>query len=536
MDPPKPSRRRLIRWIAGVALALVALLVAAAVAFVPSDDAIRRRIERTLAQRFDADVALAELHVSVFPRIRVAGAGLRLTPRDRANAPPLVAIARFSATAGWQDLFRRPRHVGDVALEGLRVTIAPRDDDTGARDKEAGGCRAERRSRDASNAIRTGTSPVFIERLSAPDAEVVLLPREAGKLPRRFAISSLRVRRITLDEPLEFEAVLTNPTPRGIIATTGRFGPWVARDPGLSPVEGHYVFEHADLGTIGGLGGTLASKGRFGGVLQQILVSGTSDTPDFSLDTAGHGMPLHAEFDACVDGTDGDTYLDRVDARLASSPIQANGKVEGRVGVDGRTVSLDVKVDGGRIEDFLRLAVRSDPPLMTGAVSLAHSLLLPPGPDSVVERLQLNGQFRLEQARFTGRSVQQKIDALSRRGQGRPDDRAVNDVASNFAGRFTLAGGTLQLPQLSFETPGARVQLHGRYGLVSERISFAGTARLKAKPSEMTSGIRSTLLKIADPLLGRKDAGTVVPIEIAGTREHPDFRVDVKGVLLRRAK
>ena len=128
------------------------------------------------------------------------------------------------------------------------------------------------------------------------------------------------------------------------------------------------------------------------------------------------------------------------------------------------------------------------------------------------------------------------MDALSRRGQGRPTDEAVNEVASNFAGRFTLASGTLQLPQLSFETPGARVRLHGRYGLVDERIAFAGTARLKAKPSEMTSGFTSVLLKIADPILGRKDAGTVLPIEISGTREHPDFKVDVKGALLRKAK
>jgi hypothetical protein len=52
----------------------------------------------------------------------------------------------------------------------------------------------------------------------------------------------------------------------------------------------------------------------------------------------------------------------------------------------------------------------------------------------------------------------------------------------------------------------------------------------------MTSGFKSALLKIADPILGRKDAGTVVPIEITGTRAHPPFKLDIKGALMRKVK
>jgi hypothetical protein len=84
--------------------------------------------------------------------------------------------------------------------------------------------------------------------------------------------------------------------------------------------------------------------------------------------------------------------------------------------------------------------------------------------------------------------------------------------------------------------PGGRVQMHGTYGLVSERIDFEGTARLDAKLSQMTTGFKSMLLKMFDPLFSRKDAGTVVPIHISGTREHPNFGVDVKGALTRKAK
>ena len=344
------------------------------------------------------------------------------------------------------------------------------------------------------------------------------------------------MRSITLDQPLDFEATLTNPIPRGQIKATGTFGPWVSSDPGLAEVSGTYQFDKADLGTIDGIGGILTSTGRFGGVLEQILVAGTSTTPDFSLNTGRHPMPLSTDFEACVDGTDGDTYLDAVKARLGSTPIDAKGKIEGQVGVDGRTIALETHVDGGHIDDFLRLAVKADPPILKGLVSLTSTVTLPPGKGSVIERLQLKGQFGLHRARFTGRTVQAKMDEFSRRGQGRPDDEDVTNVASDFKGHFTLSDGTLHLPDLTFAIPGATVALHGSYGLVSEQMAFDGAVRLQAKLSQMTTGMKSVLLKAMDPLFTRKDAGTVLPIHIAGSREHPQFGVDVKGALTRKVK
>jgi len=73
-------------------------------------------------------------------------------------------------------------------------------------------------------------------------------------------------------------------------------------------------------------------------------------------------------------------------------------------------------------------------------------------------------------------------------------------------------------------------------GLTSEQIALAGSVRLDAKVSEMTSGVTSPLLKAVDALFSRHDAGTVVPITITGTREYPNYGVDVKGVLTRKVK
>jgi hypothetical protein len=193
-------------------------------------------------------------------------------------------------------------------------------------------------------------------------------------------------------------------------------------------------------------------------------------------------------------------------------------------------------VNGGRIDDFLKLAVKANPPVLKGRVSLTTTVKLPPGKRSVVERLQLNGQFGLHQARFTTPPVQEKLDEFSRRGQGRLEDGDVSNVASDLKGHFTLSDGTLHLPDLTFAIPGASVALHGSYGLVTEKIAFDGAVRTQARLSQMTTGYKSLLLKIIDPLFARKDAGTVIPIHVSGTREHPQFGVDLKGALSRKVK
>ena len=71
--------------------------------------------------------------------------------------------------------------------------------------------------------------------------------------------------------------------------------------------------------------------------------------------------------------------------------------------------------------------------------------------------------------------------------------------------------------------PGVRISLNGTYGLLDERLDFQGTARLDAKLSETTTGIKSFLLKAIDPLFAKKNAGAVLPIKISGTRSRSSF-------------
>jgi hypothetical protein len=151
----------------------------------------------------------------------------------------------------------------------------------------------------------------------------------------------------------------------------------------------------------------------------------------------------------------------------------------------------------------------------------------------VVKRLRLDGVFTLKKVRFTSESVQQKIASLSHHAQGEPKETSTNDVLADFGGRFRLRSGTLVLPQLRFEVPGAEVKLDGNYKLRSGELDFKGTAKLDATISQMTTGIKHVLLIPLDPLFKRDGAGAVVPIRISGTRGSPSFKLDIGRVLKR---
>jgi hypothetical protein len=203
-----------------------------------------------------------------------------------------------------------------------------------------------------------------------------------------------------------------------------------------------------------------------------------------------------------------------------------------RPGKDGRTVELDVVIDDGRLEDVLLMAIKTPTPPMSGALKLTTRFELPPGDRDVVEKLQLDGVFTIANAGFASPLVQSKINELSRRTQAQSASQAAK-VVSQFAGKFTLRAGELALPHVTFDVPGSAIRLSGRYGLVSERIDFAGTVFTDAAISEMTTGYKSLLLKPVDLVFKRDGGGSAIPIRITGTRREPAFGLD-KGRVFNR--
>src|SRR6185436_470051 len=172
------------------------------------------------------------------------------------------------------------------------------------------------------------------------------------------------------------------------------------------------------------------------------------------------------------DGTNGDTILERIEANFLRTALVARGAVIDTKGGKGRTVKLDVAMDRARLEDVLRLAVKAPKSPMSGAMKLTTSFLLPPGEEDVVDKLRLKGRFSIARAQFASYDVQGKVNELSHRGRGKNPDEEPGNVVSNFTGRFALGDAKLELPELTFDVPGTRVELNGRYGLRAETLDF----------------------------------------------------------------
>jgi hypothetical protein len=376
---------------------------------------------------------------------------------------------------------------------------------------------------------RGGKMKIFVDEFVSENAQLVINTSRPDKLPLEFDIRNLSMRDIGPGQPLRFDATLTNPKPVGDIASSGLFGPWQADQPRDTPVQGTYTFSNADLGTIKGIGGILSSTGQYKGSLGKIIVDGKTETPDFRLAVSGHPIPLHTEFHAIVDGTSGNTYLEPVRAKVLNSSFTAKGSVVRVHDPQGHEVALDIVIDRGRIDDLLQMAVRTEPPIMTGTIASKIKFDLPAGQADIAERLRLSGSFRVASAHFSNPKVQEKVDALSMRSQGNPklaNDGIPDNVHSDLQGVFRLRSGVLSFSQLDFEVPGTRVNLTGDYSLDGNRFDFHGKARMDAKLSHMVTGWKSIVLKPVDPFFSKNGAGTEIPVKITGTKSEPHIGWD----------
>jgi hypothetical protein len=502
-------------------LVVAALVLRSTVPF--SSDVARDRIVAVLADRLDSDVELEEVKLRLLPELRVEGVGLKIRHRGRRDVPPLISIARFTAEGSITNLLRR--HVSHLTVEGLDIEIPPDRTRPQAQSPESTATEVN-----DDDTVRT----IVVDEMTSTESRLVIIPREPGKRPKVWAIHSLRMRNLGVNEAMPFEATLTNAVPPGEIKTSGSFGPWHAREPGDTPLDGRFDFDRADLGFFKGISGILSARGTFGGTLDRLDIHGQTDTPDFTVTAAANPVPLRTTYHAIVDGTNGNTILDPVNGSFLNTSLVAKGGVIDTPGKDGRTVTLDITMDRARLEDVLRLAVKSPRSPMTGALRLNTKFVLPPGDVDVVKKLQLAGQFAIAGTRFTDSGVQQKINELSRRTSGNAAAPEAPHVSSQFKGTFKLGGGTLTIPTVTFDVPGSVVRLSGAYELVPETINFTGTVVTDATISQMTTGIKSKLLRIVDPLFERKGGGgSEIPLKISGSRKNPSFGLD-KGRFFKR--
>jgi AsmA-like C-terminal region len=504
------SRRKALYWVGGIFLSLFVLLFLVSLIIRPRISPIAKsKIESVLSAKFDSTVTIDTFNITLFPRITVEAGGVTMRHFGRTDIAPLIQIDRLSAHANWGTLLRAPRHVSSVQIQGLHIHTPPREP-------------GQHPKRVWSNQDLASKYQVLVDVLHADGATLETTPSKPGKNPRLFEIHHLEMQHLSLDRPSPFHAELTNPVPKGEIDCKGEFGPWVPEDPALTPVKADYTFANADMATIKALSGIMNSKGSFGGPLDYLDVAGWTDIPKFQIRSSKMSVPLHTDYKAVVDGTNGDTILKEVDARFLHSLIVATGEVIRQDEPHGHLIVVKAVSKGARIEDMLQLAVGNDPPVMNGPMELKADLQIPVGPQDYLDRMKLKGEFGVDSLHFANPDIEKKVATFSNKAQGNPQSDSESTPAT-LKGTFDMDGGIITFSNLHFQVTGASVDLAGTYGMDDGALDFQGALRMDARLSQTMTGVKSFFLKAVDPFFAKNGAGTYVPIKITGTKDHPVY-------------
>lgn len=516
------ARRK--QWLirAAIAVAILGIATFATLIYMGSrfEPYIREQAVLYLKKRFDSDVELTRLHIDVpgdaamkllfGKKIALAtaeGDGLILRHKGRRDVPPMFVLRHFTATVDMQTLFTPAKSVPLVVLVGMEINIPPRGERP-----ELGGSSG-------------GTSGVRIEQVSIHEAKLTILPRDPSRVPLRFDLHEVQLTSVAKEDAMQYNAFLTIPKPKGEIRSAGTFGPWATEEPSETPLTGNYRFENADLSVFAAIGGILTSTGQFEGQLGTIHASGEATVPDFRLKMSGNPVPLSTTFEAVVDGTSGNTTLRPIHARLGSTNFVTSGAVIKHDGDTHRTITLDAHMPAGNLTDVLRLAMKGDP-FMSGIVKLNTKIGIPPLDGKVKEKLDLDGAFEVSGGKFLRSKIQDQIDSLSRRGQGKPKNQEIDQVVSRMSGDFKLDDQVITFKTLAFAVAGAAVNLNGAYDLGQDMLGFQGALSLDAKLSQTQSGWKRWVLKPVDPFFSKNGAGTYLKIKIEGSAKEPKFGLD----------
>ena len=295
-------------------------------------------VTKALEDRFARDVKIRKFRSSYFPPGCVAE-GIEFLHRRRKDLPPLITVQTLTIRAGYSGLLRIHKQVNDVQVAGLHVLVPPKSPD------------APRQTFPLTNS--TSGKTLAIGEITTDGAVLEFISGQP--VEDRF---TLRIDHLTLDhvgesDPVTFHARFKNTEPPGEIRSDGRFGPWNDDDPASTELSGSYTYEHVKLGVFEGIAGTLSSQGKFSGTLGHIDAEGDFDVPDFKVSGSAHEVHLASNFHAVIDGTNGDTYLTRVESHFGRTTVISQGDVKGHPGQHGKTVMLSMSVSQGRIEDLL---------------------------------------------------------------------------------------------------------------------------------------------------------------------------------------
>jgi len=500
--PPLLHRRSRfsILWVVPsvIAVAVVVIIIVTALQWPFTEKAIVSSLEDASSSK----VTIAHFQKTYFPHPGCIAENVVFVRLP--GVPPLITIPKLTIQTSFLGLLMK--HVSHIQSDGMTVFIPPQ--------KFPGKFHSD------SNAI--------IDDLLFQNATLQFGSRNRGQPPLKFAIHECLLRHVGGTGSVAFRVSLSNPQPPGEIEASGRLGPWHLASTSQTPVSGNYTFQHADLGVFDGIAGILSSSGTFEGTLKKLGVHGTTETPDFEVTHSGHKTRLKNRFDAVVNALSGDVTLDQVDSMFRDTRVMTNGTIARRPPDERRITELDMLVRNGRIQDILGLFVSDPRAPMAGVTSLRAHVFLPADQRQFLSRVELHGDFGIDEGKFTTQTTQQDVNKLSAESLGQSDNNPAT-VLSNLKGHADVKDGVAHFFNLSFGIPGASAEMHGTYNLISEAIDLHGVLKMDTSVSHTAHGPKALLLKFMDPFFKRKPKGSAVPIKITGTYDKPSFGLDLGG-------
>jgi hypothetical protein len=320
-DLAAQKRLALRRWLLLGASVLLVLIGGALIFVLAKWPFTRNSVTRALGQVLSSTVEIKEFRSTYFPRPGCIAEGVVF--RDGRGEG---RIQKLTIEAAWTSLLTGRKRIERITGDGLFVRVL-------AHGETANGAPPEGNS--------SNNSKLVVGEIVANQSVLEVMRNSEGKAPLRFDVHELSVRNVGAGRAMSYRTALHNPEPPGEIHSSGEIGPW--QDLARMPLQGSYTFEHADLGVFHLIGGMLSSKGTFKGILERIEVQGPISISDFEVKSSGHPVNLSAQFHAVVNGTNGDTMLEPVEAHFAGTTIVANGGVLGRAGQKGKTISVNME-------------------------------------------------------------------------------------------------------------------------------------------------------------------------------------------------
>jgi len=470
----------------------------------------KQTIVDTLQERSRRPVAIQRFHETFFPPGCVAEGVTFLHIRNKSRSP-LIVINKLVIQTSYPLLLSLQRRLSQITVTGMHVIVPA---------VEPSGEPSPMMPLTYSNSAKS----VTIGTILADKVVLDFRSREPGKKLLRIVVNKLALRNVGNNRPMSYQAYIYNfELLPGKIESTGSFGPWNPQNPGKTPAHGEFSYREANLAALNEFSGTLSSRGKFDGTLGKLNVSGAADVPNFHLISSGHTRRLSTEFQATVDATQGDVFLDRVLASFDNTQVLFKGSIAGKPGQSGKAVSLAMSSQRARVEDLLDLFITGKLAPMTGDIRFASQVNVPAGPGEFVKKLRLTGSFQISESKFTNTKTEAELARLSMsavEGDKKEDERKPKVVLCGLAAQVNAKDGVADLSNMSFHVPGARASMRGTYSLINYTSNIHGVLITKGNLSDATSGIKSVLAKVIAPFLKRERREKVVPFRITGPYGH----------------